>query len=162
MKGQPILFSHKSDEHGTPQWLYNKLDKIYQFNLDPCATKESAKCAWYFTKEQDGLAQNWTNHRAFVNPPYSETKLWVEKAIYEVEHNGCELVVMLLPSRTGMKWFTQGCLPYYKKLIFIQGRLKFEGQENSAPFDSIIVVFEKNNFNKTIDVWSNKDVNSTS
>lgn len=156
MKGQDTLFSHKSDEHGTPQWLYDKLDAIHQFNLDPCATPESAKCAWYFTKEQDGLAQSWQHSRAFVNPPYSETKLWVEKSIYEVMNNDCEKVVMLLPSRTGMKWFTEGVLKYYKKLIFIQGRLKFEGQENSAPFDSVVVVFEKNNFDHSIEVWSNK------
>lgn len=156
MKGQDTLFSHKSDEHGTPQFLFDKLNAQYKFTLDPCATEESAKCALYYTKEQDGLKASWYCHNVFVNPPYSETKLWVEKAIYEVERNECPCVVMLLPSRTGMKWFTQGILPHYKKLIFIQGRLKFEGQENSAPFDSIIVVFEKNNHDHSIEVWSNK------
>jgi phage N-6-adenine-methyltransferase len=156
MKGQETLFSSKSDDHGTPQWLFDKLLIEYNFTLDPAASAENAKCAIYFTEEENGLVQSWANHRVFINPPYSGTKLWVEKAIYEVEHNDCQLVVMLLPSRTGMKWFTEGVLKHYKKLIFIQGRLKFVGQDNSAPFDSIIVVFEKNNFDHDIEVWSNK------
>lgn len=156
MKGQDTLFSHKSDEHGTPQWLYDKLNAAFVFTLDPAATNENAKCERFYTKEQDGLAHSWHNERVFINPPYSETKTWVEKAIYEVEENDCTMVVMLLPSRTGMKWFTEGVLKHYKHLIFIQGRLKFEGTENSAPFDSIIVVFEKYNFDHDIQVWSNK------
>ena len=168
MKGQDTLFSHKSDEHGTPQDLYNRLNAVYHFTLDPCCTAENQKCAIGYGLDEtiinheifhhctDGLANTWSGHRTFVNPPYSETKLWVEKAVYEVMHNDCPLVVMLLPSRTGMKWFTQLVLPYYKKLIFIQGRLKFEGQENSAPFDSIIVVFTKDNHDHDIEVWSNR------
>jgi len=170
MKGQDTLFSHKSDEHGTPQDLYDKLNEIYHFELDPCCTVENQKAPYgcgIDVKEDvfmggaihiaaDGLAADWSNSRVFVNPPYSNTKIWVEKSIYEVMHNDCPLVVMLLPSRTGMKWFTQLVLPYYKKLIFIQGRLKFEGQENSAPFDSIIVVFTKDNHDHDIEVWSNR------
>jgi len=158
MKGQDTLFSHKSDEHGTPQWLYNKLHTEYRFTLDPCATDQNAKCALYYTKDQNGLAQSWAHHNIYINPPYSETKLWVEKAIYEVENNDCPLVVMLLPSRTGMKWYTRGIMQHYSKLIFIEGRLKFEGQENSAPFDSIIVVFKKGTRFPEIEVWSNKNV----
>lgn len=156
MKGRDTLFSHKSDEHETPQWLYDKLHKIYKFTLDPCATDKTAKCALYYTKEQDGLAQFWYGHRVFVNPPYSEIKLWVEKAIYEVHHNDCKIAVMLLPSRTGMSWFTDLVLPLYSKMIFIKGRLRFENEDNSAPFDSIIVVFQKNNEDHTTEVWVNK------
>lgn len=171
MKGQDTLFSHKSDEHGTPQWLYDKLNAIHHFTLDPCCTFENQKAPTGYGLDEsqevpgcnhiqhDGLAAYWTNEIAFVNPPYSNTKAWVEKAVFEVTQNDCKKVVMLLPARTGMKWFTRLILPYYKELIFIEGRLKFEGNENSAPFDSIIVVFEKNNHDHSISVWSNKNGN---
>ena len=53
------LFSSKSDEWTTPQELYDTLNKEFNFNLDPCATKENHKCYKYYTAETDGLSQNW-------------------------------------------------------------------------------------------------------
>ena len=53
------LYSSSSDEWYTPQDLFNKLNDEFHFNLDPCATSESAKCEKYFTADQDGLSQNW-------------------------------------------------------------------------------------------------------
>ena len=49
--------------------------------------------------------------------------------------------LMLLPARTDTKWFHDWCLPY-GKIEFLRGRLKFGGCDNSAPFPSMIVVFE--------------------
>ena len=53
------LHSSKSDEWYTPEHIYNELDAEFSFNLDPCATKENHKCAFYYTKEEDGLAHSW-------------------------------------------------------------------------------------------------------
>jgi hypothetical protein len=41
-----------------------------RFTLDVCATAENAKYALYFTREDDGLKQDWGEHRVFCNPPY--------------------------------------------------------------------------------------------
>ena len=49
--------------------------------------------------------------------------------------------LMLPPARTGTKWFHDWCLPY-GKIEFLRGRLKFGGCDNSAPFPSMIVIFE--------------------
>jgi len=65
-----VLFSSSSEEWPAPRDFYAKLDRYYQFTLDPCATAENATCPRYFTKEQDGLAQDWGTHRVFCNPPY--------------------------------------------------------------------------------------------
>lgn len=43
----------------TPQDLFDKLDRVFNFNLDVCATSDSAKCIKYFTPEIDGLKQKW-------------------------------------------------------------------------------------------------------
>jgi hypothetical protein len=64
-----VLFSSVTDEWSAPERFFNKLNRRYRFTLDPCATAENAKCAFYFTKEQDGLQQNWGTHRVFCNPP---------------------------------------------------------------------------------------------
>jgi len=60
------LYSSKSDEWYTPQKLYEELDAEFHFNLDPCATPESAKCEMYYTKEQDGLSQKWGGKQSLL------------------------------------------------------------------------------------------------
>lgn len=54
-----VHFSSRSDEWPTPQWLFDALNQQFGFNLDPCATHDNAKCARYFTRVEDGLAQDW-------------------------------------------------------------------------------------------------------
>lgn len=53
------LFSSKTDDWETPKSLFDKLDATFHFDIDVCASKENAKCAKYFTREQDGLKQDW-------------------------------------------------------------------------------------------------------
>lgn len=53
------LFTSNSDEWATPQALFDELNEEFNFNLDVCATSENHKCETYFTKEIDGLSQNW-------------------------------------------------------------------------------------------------------
>jgi site-specific DNA-methyltransferase (adenine-specific) len=49
---------------------------------------------------------------------------------------------MLLPARTDTRWFHDYI--YGKSEIrFIKGRLKFGGSKNSAPFPSMVVIFNK-------------------
>lgn len=53
------MFSSKTDEWATPRDLFDELDREFHFETDVCATKENAKCARFFTRQQDGLAQKW-------------------------------------------------------------------------------------------------------
>ena len=64
------LFTSKTDLRATPQDFYDKLDDEFNFTLDPCANEENHKCDKYYTKEQDGLAQNRDNEIVYCNPPY--------------------------------------------------------------------------------------------
>ncbi len=152
------LFSSDTGEWETPQEFYDELNKFWRFNLDPCATKENAKCETYYTKEQDGLERDWCYvqynpeykspylrypGRVFCNPPYGrEIGQWVEKAVAEVQNGNAEVVVMLLPARTDTRWFHDYVLPNAYLVRFVRGRLKFGGSKNSAPFPSVVVVFK--------------------
>ena len=50
---------------------------------------------------------------------------------------------MLLPARTDTRWFHDYI--YWKADIrFVKGRIKFGDSKNSAPFPSMIVVFNRN------------------
>jgi len=78
-KNLKVHFSSQTDLWSTPQAFFDQLNKEFNFTLDPCATKENAKCKKFFTKEQDGLKQSWAKEIVFMNPPYgSEISLWIE------------------------------------------------------------------------------------
>ena len=75
-----VVFSSRSTEWRTPQDLFDKLNEEFHFTLDPCSTDENAKCEKHYTKEQNGLKQDWTGEVVYCNPPYgSEMSLWIKK-----------------------------------------------------------------------------------
>lgn len=95
----------------TPPYIIEALGN--DFDLDPCAPKKD----WYtakkcFTKEDDGLVQDWKGF-VFLNPPYSqpELKLFVKK-ISEYG-NG----IALIYSKVGTQCFMN--LYGIKLLLFI-------------------------------------------
>lgn len=134
------MFSSKTCEWETPIEFFKELDAKYHFTLDVCATKENAKCEKFFTREDDGLAQNWSGV-CWMNPPYGrEIGKWVKKA-YESALRGVT-VVCLLPARTDTAWWHDYCMK--GEITFIRGRLKFGGCSNPAPFPSAVVVFKPN------------------
>lgn len=53
------MYSSASDEWETPQDLFDDLDVRFHFQTDVCATPQNAKCQRFFTKEQNGLLQDW-------------------------------------------------------------------------------------------------------
>ena len=132
------LMSSNTPEWATPQDFFDELDRCYAFTLDPCATKENAKCKKFYTKSQDGLSKCWDGESVFMNPPYgSEIGKWVKKAS-EIKRGR---VVCLLPARTDTRWFHDYI--YEKaRITFIKGRLKFGGGKSSAPFPSMLVEFD--------------------
>lgn len=136
----PVMYSSASDNWETPQDFFDALNAEFHFTLDAAASDENAKCARYFTKEQDGLAQDWMGV-VWCNPPYGrEVGRWVAKASVSAEKGA--VVVMLLPARTDTKWF-HDYINGRAEVRFVKGRLKFGGAKNSAPFPSMVVVFGK-------------------
>lgn len=133
-----LMFSSKTPEWETPQDFYNKLDAEFKFSLDPCATKENAKCKKFFTIEDDGLKKSWDNEIVFCNPPYGrEISLWVRKA--SMARGGC--VVLLIPARTDTAYF-HDYIYQRTEIRFLRGRLKFGNNKNSAPFPSMVIIFK--------------------
>ena len=133
-----VMFSSKTDLWSTPQDFFEGLDKEFGFTLDVCATDENAKCANYFTKETDGLKQEWSGV-CWMNPPYGrEIKQWMKKA-----SESRATVVCLVPARTDTAWW-HDYANKAEEIRFIRGRLKFGDSKNSAPFPSAVVIFKGN------------------
>lgn len=137
----------------TPQDFFDKLNKEFNFTLDPCCTQENAKCNKYFTEGDNGLEQDWDGHRVFMNPPYgNKISKWVKKAFEESKKKGV-LVICLLPARTDTRWWWDYCMK--GEIRFIKGRLKFKGRNTKgelvnypATFPSAVVVFKGSHNNR--------------
>ena len=137
----PGLFSSNSNEWATPQAFFDALNEEFHFDLDPCATKQNAKCERFYTIEDDGLTRNWGGARVFCNPPYGrELAKWVRKC-YEESRKPDTLVVMLIPARTDTAYFHNYIYHKAREIRFIRGRLHFNESKQGAPFPSMVVVF---------------------
>ena len=92
------LAGYTSDDYHTPAWVFDELN--ITFDLDPCSPGQNLSnvpATHAFTIADDGLNQPWHGN-VFMNPPFSQSKLWVQKFI---DH---EQGIALLPTSRS-HWF---------------------------------------------------------
>ncbi len=117
-----------SDEWITPPHVFADLAARYgPFNLDPCARPENAKAPQFYTAQDNGLVQSWKG-RIFLNPPYSDIRPWLRKAIRAADEG--HVVVALLPAATDTAWFHE-CVWSHAALHFLRGRVRFIGWQGT-------------------------------
>lgn len=143
-----VMTSSKSVEHPTdPRFMEVFYQTFGRPSLDVCATAENAKAERFYTEEDDGLKQSWYLKEGFVwmNPPYGRygdgIAKWMHKA-FQTAMSGLAEVFCLPPVATGrLWWYNYACRGH---VYFLVGRLTFEGQEHSAPFDNALIHFPRN------------------
>nr|QOL00348.1 hypothetical protein [uncultured organism] len=145
------LFASTTDEWHTPQDLFDTLDNEFGFTVDVCASPENTKCASYYTREDDGLEQDWRG-AVWMNPPYGrELGLWVRKA-YLSTLDGVT-AVCLIPARTDTAYWHDYVMRA-AEIRLIRGRLSFggpyDGIAHNAPFPSAVVVFRPGDHRPTV------------
>lgn len=127
-------------EWATPPEVFNPLHAEFRFTLDACATAQNAKLPRFFTETDNGLVQDWTGERVFLNPPYGrEIYPWTRKA----RESGA-LVVGLLPASTDLSWWHDDVLAAGAEIRYIRGRVRFltgGPYRASGFFASVIVVW---------------------
>lgn len=127
----------------TPPEVFDPLHKEFNFTLDPCAQPHTAKCARYFTEADDGLKQDWSGERVFMNPPYGrEVYAWTRKA----RDSGAEVVVGLLPASCDLKWWHEDVVGH-AEVRYIRGRVRFltgGPYRASGFFASVITIWRPN------------------
>ena len=98
------MYTSNTDQWATPIELFNILDKEFNFEVDVCAGEDNHKCPVYYSKEDNGLIQDWGRRRCFMNPPYGrEIGKWTKKAVESAKKGA--IVVGLLPNRTDTAWY---------------------------------------------------------
>lgn len=140
MKNRNLIHS---DNWETPSYIYDELNKEFDFDFDPCPINHDIS-KW------DGLKVEWGN-RNFINPPYSRKlkEAFVKKAIEQSKKG--KLCVLLLPVSTSTVLFHDYILPNKKEIRFIKGRVKFIGyntygekvSNKAGMHDSMIVILKK-------------------
>ena len=128
---------NNKDDWETPAYIYDELNKEFNFNFDPCPLYSTF----------DGLVIDW-KQRNFVNPPYSRKlkEAFIRKA-YEESKKG-KLCVMLLPVSTSTIIFHEIIYPN-AEIRFLKGRVKFKGINTFGKYvdnvcgmhDSMLVIF---------------------
>lgn len=123
------------DTWATPDWLFQLMDSTYRFDVDLCADESNSKCEFYFDEKENSLNQDWSRIRVdtmvygqyrfnvgFCNPPYSNIKPWILKAIEETQKGFT--TVMLIPTPNGESYY-KDVFKYARKITFIHGRVAF-------------------------------------
>lgn len=143
-----IHYSSNTNEYKTPKWLFDKLNKIYNFSYDLASNKNNTLCKNFFTKEENSLIQDWYKLKGWLwcNPPYSRQllKLFYKKADEETQKGA--KIIMLVPARTDTLYFHKYAYKKYE-IEFLKGRLRFNNI-NNAPFPSMIIKFIKSDLNE--------------
>jgi site-specific DNA-methyltransferase (adenine-specific) len=142
-------------EWETPPELFKQLNDEFHFTLDPCASAANAKHARFFAENKDkaegglwracginGLEQDWSDDRVFMNPPYGrEIYAWTRKAREEAKRGA--LVVGLLPASTDLAWWHEDVVGH-AEVRYIRGRVRFltgGPYRASGFFASVIVIW---------------------
>jgi len=110
------------DKSPSPKWLLDLLQTFF----DPCP----------LNPDFDGLLINWKKYN-YVNPPYSNKRPWIEKAIKEMEKGNT--TVMLLPLDSAAAWYHDLIIPNAEVLSF-RGRLELDNGKHPR-YGSILAIF---------------------
>lgn len=122
----------------TPQWLFNKLDKQYHFDIDCCATKENSKCP--ASSDDFEKVGHMVVSIAWMNPPFSKDKVSrMFKHFFKVVNRG--VAIYRCDNLETALW--QNIILKNASWVFIpKGRICYEGMEGKGSrFPSALIGF---------------------
>lgn len=118
-----VFFSKKTDDWATPSEIY---DTFMSFGFyDPCPYQSKTNLYGMVHKGK----------RIYINPPFSQNKMWIKYAIDLSKDND---VWLLIACRTDTAYFRalfEACHPV---LYFITGRISFNDRGH-APFPVVFI-----------------------
>jgi transcriptional regulator with XRE-family HTH domain len=136
----------EKDQRFTPKWFFEHIVAAFgPACLDPCAHPLSiVEATRRIMLPECGLAASWAGTRlAYVNPPYSATVQWLDRAATAWERGEAETIVMLIPVRTDSDMF-QSRVSRDADVLFLAKRFRFdtpEGLAYPAPFSLMLIVW---------------------
>lgn len=151
----------EGDKRQTPKEVIARIQTLINMPLihDVAAEPHTAKCASYWTAEDDALSKDWRepmigsslSGALFCNPPYSNITPWVKKAC-EASKKGL-FVVGLLPDDRSVSWQREYVEDKAQIIYVPDKRISFEDgngiPQNGNPKGSIICLWTPFYFDKS-------------
>lgn len=135
---------NSKDNWRTPRYFFDLLNDEFNFQLDPCSDDQNHLCDHYFTKDDNGLIQDWGGLRVFVNPPFSEKDKWIRKC-YKESLKKNAVIVLIIPSTTDTRIWHEIIMKFADEIRFCEGRVNFNHPDNlnknSPTFPLSIIIF---------------------
>lgn len=121
----------------TPRSLFDTLHQEFGFTLDGASEPGNGLLPLASSAESP---IDWTGHRVFCNPPWSNISTFLELA------PAANCAVFLVPARTNVRWFHRA-LELGAEPRFFAGRPRFENPDGSgpganSPVDCMLLVFK--------------------
>lgn len=135
------------DNRFTPPEIVRAIVESFgKINFDPCWHAASAvvACAHLdIRKGQDGLREMWKGPVAFVNPPWSLAKRFLERAYDQWKAGQADTILCLVPSKTDTTFF-HTVLKAEADVYFVEKRMRFfkeDGTSKTSAESVMIVMF---------------------
>jgi phage N-6-adenine-methyltransferase len=147
-KGTHVANNSGENEWYTPaEYIEAARKALGGIDLDPASSvkaQETVRAGRFFTKEDDGLAQEWAG-RVWMNPPYGQPLMtqFSEKALVELNSGRVSAMVILTNNATETAWGNT-LLAACDAVCFIRGRIKFlnaQGVEQHTPLQGQMVTY---------------------
>lgn len=148
------VYSSDSEEWYSPVAFVKAVRQMLGgIDLDPASctlANKVVQATTYFTKEDDGLKQEW-HGKIFLNPPYGRvgtdrqkglTEVWIEKLIAEHRAGHVSEAILLVNAYLYKRWFAR--LLWEHLVCVPTGRLEFWNAQDKAgrsPHSSALVYF---------------------
>ena len=137
----------------TPKPIFNPLDLEFGFHVDVCASAKNTLCDYHFSESFSALEHNWdcqsTNYHHkvfFLNPPYSQTALFLERAAQQANDNNLT-VVAIVNANTDTQWFSEA-VNTANEVRLLTGRVGFikasGGKSNGNTKGQCLIIWRGN------------------
>ncbi len=137
LPARAVLTSSMSDEWYTPPLFVDLARNVMGgIDIDPASSEraqEWIQATTYYTQRENGLLRPW-HGRLWLNPPYSQMRLWTEKTSTELVRGAVSEAVLLVRPAVGTAWYQAlasrfpCCIPH-KRIRFLNA----EGREQRSP-----------------------------
>jgi phage N-6-adenine-methyltransferase len=133
--------------YGTPDYVFQYLNKRYPFAWDLAATASNTKCQNFLSPRMDSLSLPWhllaPKRWLWLNPPYRPLKLWIQKC-QEERDLGAKIITLVPLGTVATRYFSIGPP---QEIHRVTGRINFDPpiglpDKNGNMWDSVVLVWD--------------------
>lgn len=154
----------------TPKIFMDSMRRFGNYTIDLAASEPNI-CDIYFDERDNSLEMDWrdlhreVDHHYWLNPPFGLSSKFIKKcsnmvsSVYEYDVP-LNVDVLVQAATSSNYWYENVFGNKYCDIIFLNGRIKFEGYEHDANIDCALLRFSSFRKNQSIYIWDWKSPGS--